>query len=474
MSDECVFELKLTNRSDFKKNIRIELPTDRKTFENALKLIGLPENVQSDKYFLSDFETPHFELRSVADILTTASKIRDDDIVPIHYSINVLNYFAELFDNMTYGDKAILSAVLEGGLHNKSLEDVINIILNTESFEIINDMYSWEDIGRHFAENNGLDRYTLDFLEDYIDYEKLGEVYAEQNNCKWIDEERLLDTDTGVPFEQKFDGDVLTVPESCRVIPLEREPEFFEDMLQSSMDLALSLDNFFRHHNREYAENYADSQSQCEYLSDCLLSGDFEFINKWLYDLGQDEHDELPIEVREFDEKFSAYYKNEKEEHQMNDMENEKTITVLVVEPMKEPYAKEIGSGLESLQKEVGGDIEVIYPYDDLIGIICNEEGKINGMELNRAIFDDDNKIIDIMAGTFLVAGLEDESFGSMPDDLMSKYKEMFKEPQRFFKLGNEIVAVPVKPSIRKQLNTNKEQDSHGTPKPPEKKTPEL
>ncbi len=88
MSDECVFELKLTNKSDFKKNIRIELPTDRKTFENALKLIGLPENAKRDLYFLSDFETPHYELRSVADILTTASKIRDDDIVPIHYSIN--------------------------------------------------------------------------------------------------------------------------------------------------------------------------------------------------------------------------------------------------------------------------------------------------------------------------------------------------------------------------------------------------
>ena len=43
--------------------------------------------------------------------------------------------------------------------------------------------------------------------------------------------------------------------------------------------------------------------------------------------------------------------------------ENEK-MDVLVVEPGKKPYRKQIDSGLESLQKEVGGYIEATYPAD--------------------------------------------------------------------------------------------------------------
>ena len=43
-------------------------------------------------------------------------------------------------------------------------------------------------------------------------------------------------------------------------------------------------------------------------------------------------------------------------------MEPPSTIAVLVVEPDKKPYVKEIPSSLESLQNEVGGDIEAVYP----------------------------------------------------------------------------------------------------------------
>ena len=57
---------------------------------------------------------------------------------------------------------------------------------------------------------------------------------------------------------------------------------------------------------------------------------------------------------------------------------------VLVVEPMKEPYLKEIDLGLHSLQAEVGGDIAASYPFSDPVGLVCNDEGKLIGLELNR------------------------------------------------------------------------------------------
>ena len=120
-------------------------------------------------------------------------------------------------------------------------------------------------------------------------------------------------------------------------------------------------------------------------------------------------------------------------------------MNVLVVEPLKEPYAKEIDPGLESLQHEVDGYIESLGLDDDAC-IICNEEGKINGLELNRAIRDEKGKIADIIAGTFLVVGSGEENFESLSPQQMDKYKKKFRYPETFMRFGREIVAIPIKP----------------------------
>ena len=161
---------------------------------------------------------------------------------------------------------------------------------------------------------------------------------------------------------------------------------------------------------------------------------------------------------------------SESEDKNMNDK-----ISVLAVEPMKAPYIKEIEPGLESLQKEVGGLIQAVYPYEDMVAVICNEEGKMNGLPLNRAIYNDDKEMTDIIAGTFLVVGLGEENFTSLSDGLQKKYADIFKNPEEFVRLGNEIVAIPVKPSIKQQLNqAKKEQSEREDKKPPPHKPPEL
>lgn len=151
-------------------------------------------------------------------------------------------------------------------------------------------------------------------------------------------------------------------------------------------------------------------------------------------------------------------------------MQNEDNkITVLVVPPLKEPYIKEIDTGLKSLQKEVGGNIEVTYPFDDNVGIICNEEGKINGMELNRALYDDNGKMYDIIAGTFLVAGLGDENFISLTKEQTDKFSKRFQTPETFMSLNGEIVAIPVKPSVKDKLQrmTENRKDQAKPPRKP-------
>ena len=121
-------------------------------------------------------------------------------------------------------------------------------------------------------------------------------------------------------------------------------------------------------------------------------------------------------------------------------------LTVLVVEPMKEPYVKEIAPGLHALQAEVGGDIAASYPFDDPVGLVLNDEGKLIGLDLNRSLRDEHGEIYDIVAGTFLVVGLGEESFTSLPPELAQKYMEYFKQPEQFINLNGQIVALPVEP----------------------------
>ena len=73
---------------------------------------------------------------------------------------------------------------------------------------------------------------------------------------------------------------------------------------------------------------------------------------------------------------------------------------------------------------------------------VCNEEGKLMGLPLNRALFDDDGHIYDIVSGNFLIVGLGEENFTDLSPDLMEKYGEQFKYPEKFARLAGEIIAV--------------------------------
>lgn len=122
---------------------------------------------------------------------------------------------------------------------------------------------------------------------------------------------------------------------------------------------------------------------------------------------------------------------------------NIETMKVLVVEPEKEPYVKEINSDLSSLQKEVGGYIEAVYPFEDPVAIICNEEGKLDGLPLNRALRDEDGHVYDIIAGTFLIAGLSEDNFCSLDDAQIEKFSAMYKSPELFMRFGNRTLVIP-------------------------------
>lgn len=104
-------------------------------------------------------------------------------------------------------------------------------------------------------------------------------------------------------------------------------------------------------------------------------------------------------------------------------MKKEKKIRVVIVESGKKPYEKVIENTLEKLQEIVDGYIEVVYPYDDNAVMVCNEEGKLIGLQPNRPLGE------DVIAGTFIVAGDNYEGeFISLTDQQVEKYLRKYAD----------------------------------------------
>lgn len=126
-------------------------------------------------------------------------------------------------------------------------------------------------------------------------------------------------------------------------------------------------------------------------------------------------------------------------------MNEKKIIKVLVVKPEQVPTIAEYEDRLETWQQLVGGYIELFYPFEDDVAILCNDEGKIDGLPLNRAVKDANGEILDIIAGTFAVVGLDDEDgFRSLTDDELEKYSKLYAVPEVFVGMDGRIVAVPL------------------------------
>lgn len=143
------------------------------------------------------------------------------------------------------------------------------------------------------------------------------------------------------------------------------------------------------------------------------------------------------------------------------EIEKENMIEVLLVKPGQLAEMTVIKAGLSSMQEIVGGDIQAAYFFDEPVALVCNEEGKMNGSELNRAVKDDNGNIMDIIAGTFFVCGLGDEDFTSLQPEYRDKFEKMFKNPEAFLKMGKGIMAIPVEPK-KENLSKKTDTKTHG------------
>lgn len=80
---------------------------------------------------------------------------------------------------------------------------------------------------------------------------------------------------------------------------------------------------------------------------------------------------------------------------------------VLVVRPMEMPEVQEIDHTLSAMQELVGGTIQAVYPFDDPVALVCNDEGKLLGLPWNRTLTDDQVCRMTLSAAHFLLLVLK-------------------------------------------------------------------
>ena len=119
-------------------------------------------------------------------------------------------------------------------------------------------------------------------------------------------------------------------------------------------------------------------------------------------------------------------------------------MTVLAVMPGKKPTKMELEGSLESMQEFVGGTIQALYPFDDPVAIICNDEGKLGGLEYNRALRNEKGAVSDSLCGPCFVCGLGEDDFASLPETLMETYYKLFERPELFVMVGGNLVVMGV------------------------------
>ena len=118
---------------------------------------------------------------------------------------------------------------------------------------------------------------------------------------------------------------------------------------------------------------------------------------------------------------------------------------VVIVEPKKKPTVQTIEDGLEAMQKIVGGTIQAIYPFEEPIALICNDEGKFLNLPLNRALRDNAGCVYDIVAGTFFLcaAPTDKDNFASLTEEQVQTCLKRFAIPEQFIQVGDGVFVLP-------------------------------
>lgn len=580
MDNDYIFKAFIVNAKEYDNGNKdasgawLTFPTTKDEVSALFEEIGLPDNASNREYFVDDYVCGNDDVKKY---------------LSVSLNIDELNYLASRITELKDLEMTVFRAAIQKD-DIVTLTDTINLTYNTEYYNLIPDMYSWENVGAYFASEQGFDISLLGDLAEYFDFEAYGKDYATQNGGELVEYGYIEDGYT--EWRKVYNGMIENIPPEYIVTKDGENIQYdynFDIQFEASTDLGADIDLYMRSIDSGYATKYPDAFEQMKYFSDCLLEQRTLAVKDMLTASNRQEGDALVDRICEFEQTYAqdkymlyqvkdgeqardyrfipysqlqkhgltvdknnyeltyvcglsekttlenlftqfntdlpqdfkgrsmsvsdvvvmkrngeekAYYCDsmgfkevpqflsenhletvEKSEEQNfnqidgtinNEPPKQETITVLVVEPMQEPYVKRIPAELEALQKEVDGLIVCAYPSEKPIALICNDEGKINGLQPNRALYDTEGEMYDIVAGTFLIAGISRDNgdFVSLSPDLQRQFTNRFKNPEIFVRVNGEIQAVPVKPSIKKVLNKLKKEQDGSDKQKPQKKPP--
>lgn len=106
---------------------------------------------------------------------------------------------------------------------------------------------------------------------------------------------------------------------------------------------------------------------------------------------------------------------------------------ILVVEPNKKPYVKEIDGSDEAVKKIVGDPMEIICPFleNPSICLACDAFGKLKRLKFNRALTTSTGIVNDVIAGTFVLFNTPVIGDGiiDITEEQIQTYTKPFEEP---------------------------------------------
>ena len=275
----------------------IGFPCSPEEFKSILQVDGFTDE-QIQNCVIVGYLAGFLEYRDLSDYFSTDDKFENINTYIISENIDELNYLAHFLCSFGETDRTAFATAIEAGEHRSSLADLINLAQNIECYNVIEEIYDWEDYGKHIAnEEYNINADFIGELAEYIDFERFGEQYAKRHGGHLLDD-KFLETDCAT-YVVKYDGNIENIPEEYRVTLLLDDERLLDYKVKEALSLANSLDRYFTAHDKDYAARYPDGRVMT--FSEMLVNGDLQHIKSMLNNLG----DEILLgEVAEYEKKF--------------------------------------------------------------------------------------------------------------------------------------------------------------------------
>ena len=192
----------------------LKFPADTGDVQSLLKRIGV-DGVLYEEIFITDYEV---DIEGLYDCLGE------------YDSIDELNYFAALLDEMDESDREKFEAALVYGDYTGSLKNLINLAQNLDCYEYYSGINDEDDLGRYMIDEMGAME-VPEYLENYINYEAYGRDVSLEDGGVFTDNGYIVSN--GDSFMEHYTGRE-DIPEEYKIFAYpEHEKASIHDTLKN-------------------------------------------------------------------------------------------------------------------------------------------------------------------------------------------------------------------------------------------------